>query len=93
LECILQPVLKYNKNKPNLMAKKTIAKENPVTEALRKLREEESELIGKLRTIQEAIGALETVLDKSAKKSSSKESLSNTFIGGEGAQEPSETFQ
>lgn len=50
------------------MAKETIVKENPVTDALRKLKEEEAELMGKLKPVQEAIGALEKILDKSVKK-------------------------
>lgn len=53
------------------MAKETIAKENPVTDALKKLKEEEVELLGKLKPLQEAIGALEKILDKSVKKTKS----------------------
>lgn len=49
------------------MAKET-AKENPVTDALRKLKEEEAEIMIKLKPIQEAIGALEKIVDKSVKK-------------------------
>ena len=79
------------------MAKKTITKENPVTDALRKLKEEESELINKLKTIQEAIGALENVLGKSGKKTNSssgaKDSSLDHLIADESAQEASEAFQ
>jgi hypothetical protein len=79
------------------MAKKTIAKENPVTDALRKLKEEESELINKLNTIQEAISALENVLGKSGKKANSssgtKDSSGDHLFAEENAQEPSEAFQ
>jgi hypothetical protein len=50
------------------MAKESIAKENPVVDALRKLKEEEIELVSKLRPVQEAIGALEKILDKTVKK-------------------------
>ena len=49
------------------MAKET-TKENPVTEALRKLKEEEAELLVKIKPIQEAISALEKIVDKSVKK-------------------------
>jgi histone deacetylase complex regulatory component SIN3 len=51
------------------MAKETIVKENPVTDALKKLKEEEIELMAKLKPVQEAISALEKILDKSVKKS------------------------
>ncbi len=47
---------------------KEIAKENPVIDALRKLKEEEAELMIKLKPVQEAIGALEKIVDKSTKK-------------------------
>ena len=50
------------------MAKETIVKENPVIDALRKLKEEELEIAAKLKPIQEAISALEKILDKSSKK-------------------------
>jgi hypothetical protein len=51
------------------MAKESIARENPVIDALRKLREEEAELVVKLKPVQEAIGALEKIVDKTVKKS------------------------
>lgn len=50
------------------MAKESLAKENPVFDALRRLKEEEVELLTKLKPLQEAIGALEKIVDKSAKK-------------------------
>jgi hypothetical protein len=50
------------------MAKESIAKENPVVDALRRLKDEEVELLTKLKPLQEAIGALEKIVDKSAKK-------------------------
>ena len=62
------------------MAKETIVKENPVTDALKKLKEEEVELMAKLKPVQEAISALEKILDKSVKKSKpAKESASEMF--------------
>ena len=54
--------------KKQTMAKETIVKENPVIDALRKLKEEELEIASKLKPIQEAISALEKILDKSSKK-------------------------
>ncbi|AEW03045.1 hypothetical protein A4D02_03350 [Niastella koreensis] len=62
------------------MAKETIVKENPVIDALRKLKEEEMEIAAKLKPIQEAISALEKILDKSSKKAPkpSKEASSET---------------
>jgi hypothetical protein len=50
------------------MAKEIAAKENPVVDALKKLKEEEAELVSKLKPLQEAIGALEKIIDKSVKK-------------------------
>jgi len=50
------------------MAKEVITKENPVMDALRKLKDEEAELMGKLKPVQEAIGALEKIIDKTVKK-------------------------
>lgn len=67
------------------MAKET-AKENPVTDALRKLKEEEAEIMIRLKPIQEAIGALEKIVDKSVKKvksSNSKESAEDTVTADE----------
>jgi predicted nucleic acid-binding Zn-ribbon protein len=55
-------------NKINSMAKEIAAKENPVVDALKKLKEEEAELTAKLKPLQEAIGALEKIIEKSAKK-------------------------
>jgi hypothetical protein len=62
------------------MAKETIVKENPVIDALKKLKEEEMELTAKLKPVQEAISALEKILDKSVKKSKpAKESAGEIF--------------
>lgn len=66
------------------MAKESNLKENPVVDALRRLKEEEAELLTKLRPVQEAIGALEKIVDKSVKKvkssSGSKEISENTAV-------------
>lgn len=53
------------------MAKEVNTKENPVVDALRKLREEEVELTAKLKPVQEAIAALEKIVEKSVKKTKS----------------------
>lgn len=50
------------------MAKENIVKDNPVVDALRKLKEEEIDLATKLKPVQEAISALEKILDKTVKK-------------------------
>jgi hypothetical protein len=50
------------------MAKEGISKENAVFDALRRLRDEEADLLTRLRPVQEAINALEKIVDKSAKK-------------------------
>lgn len=53
---------------------KEVAKENPVVDVLRKLKEDEADLIGKLKPVQEAIAALEKIVEKTTKKvKSSKE--------------------
>jgi len=79
------------------MAKETIAKDNPVTDALRKLKEEEAELMIKLKPLQEAIGALEKILDKSVKKvkssSGAKDGLGDTLSTEESVLESSEVLQ
>ena len=62
------------------MAKEANAKENPVMEVLRKLKEEETELLTRLKPIQEAISALEKIVDKNVKKTkatNTKESAAN----------------
>ena len=51
------------------MAKENVVKDNPVVDALRKLKEEETELVSKLKPVQEAITALEKIVDKTVKKS------------------------
>ena len=79
------------------MAKETIAKENPVIDALRKLKEEEVELLIKLKPVQEAIGALEKILDKPVKKvkasSGAKDGSGDNLSIEENAEESSEAFQ
>lgn len=79
------------------MAKETIAKENPVTDALKKLKEEEVELLSKLKPLQEAIGALEKILDKSVKKtkspSSAKDGSAENLFAEESAPETVEAEQ
>lgn len=73
------------------MAKETIAKENPVTDALRKLKEEEAEIAAKLKPIQEAISALEKILGKSEKKAKpAKEASGENLFSEETVQEVSE---
>lgn len=79
------------------MAKETIAKENPVTDALKKLKEEEVELLSKLKPLQEAIGALEKILDKSVKKtkspSNAKDGSAENVFAEESAPETVEAEQ
>jgi histone deacetylase complex regulatory component SIN3 len=74
------------------MAKESIAKENPVVDALRKLKDEEAELMVKLKPLQEAIGALEKIVDKSVKKvkSSSKDNGADNSGAEENTQESGE---
>lgn len=74
------------------MAKETIVKENPVTDALKKLKEEEVELMAKLKPLQEAIGALEKILDKSSKKAKPAKEASES-PAEEAVQETSELFE
>lgn len=50
------------------MAKENQIKDSPVLDALRKLKDEEADLLQRLRPIQEAIGALDKIMDKSLKK-------------------------
>lgn len=50
------------------MAKENQMKDSPVLDALRKLKDEEADLLQRLRPIQEAIGALDKIVDKSVKK-------------------------
>lgn len=73
------------------MAKETIVKENPVTDALKKLKEEEVELMAKLKPLQEAIGALEKILDKSSKKAKPAKEASEA--PAEEVQEANELFE
>jgi histone deacetylase complex regulatory component SIN3 len=79
------------------MAKETIAKENPVTEALRKLKDEEMEIMSKLKPLQEAISALEKIIDKSVKKtkpsSGAKESAGENLFAEESVPEVTEAAE
>ena len=60
--------------------KEILVKENPVVDALKKLKEEEAEMMAKVKPIQEAISALEKILDKSVKKTRpAKEAAENLF--------------
>ena len=73
------------------MAKDSIVRDNPVIEALRKLKEEESELTFKLKPLQEAIGALEKIVEKTVKKvkpaNGSKESSDDNSSGADNTQD------
>jgi hypothetical protein len=64
------------------MAKESTAKENAVVDALKRLKEEEVELTAKLKPVQEAISALEKIVDKSAKKVKSPSSKDNAGDNG-----------
>lgn len=50
------------------MGKETFTKDHPVMEALKKLKDEESELLARIKPVQEAISALEKIVEKSVKK-------------------------
>ena len=65
------------------MAKESIVKENPVIDALRKLKEEEAELTSKLRPVQEAISALEKIVYKSVKKAKPSKDSAGDNAGAE----------
>jgi hypothetical protein len=43
---------------------KEISKDNPVVDALQRLKEEEAELQAKLKPVQEAVAALEKIVEK-----------------------------
>jgi hypothetical protein len=79
------------------MAKENMAKENPVVDALRKLKDEEAELLVKLKPLQEAIGALEKIVDKSVKKvkssSGAKDSSGELVSVEENGQESNDDSQ
>jgi hypothetical protein len=79
-------------NKTNyFMAKESMAKENPVIDALRKLKEEEAELLTKLKPLQEAVSALEKIVEKTVKKT--KPSSGAKDGAEENGQESSEDAQ
>jgi hypothetical protein len=89
---VLQEIF-FTTNKSKLMAKESIAKENPVVDALRRLKDEEGELLTKLKPLQEAIGALERIVDRSVKKvkqpSGTKDSASDTASSDESTEDSS----
>jgi hypothetical protein len=67
--------IQFEMVKKKLMAKETNTKDNPVIDALRKLKEEEADILVKLKPLQEAIGALEKIVDKSVKKGKASSGL------------------
>jgi hypothetical protein len=73
------------------MAKESTAKENPVVDALKRLKDEEVELLTRLKPVQEAIGALEKIVDKSVKKvkpaAGTKDNAADQANSDEGTQE------
>lgn len=69
------------------MAKESIAKENPVIDVLKRLKDEEAELMFKLKPVQEAIGALEKIVDKSVKKVKSPSGAKDGSGDGVGVEE------
>jgi hypothetical protein len=69
------------------MAKESIAKENPVVDALRRLKDDEVELVTKLKPLQEAITALEKIVDKSTKKVKSASGSKDTAADHESTDE------
>ena len=75
------------------MAKESIVRDNPVIDALRKLKEEEAELMFKIKPLQEAIGALEKIVEKTVKKvkpaNGSKESSEENSSGTDNGQDDS----
>jgi tetrahydromethanopterin S-methyltransferase subunit B len=72
------------------MAKETIVKENPVTDALKRLKEEELELMAKVKPLQEAIAALEKILDKSSKKAKPAKESANEAPAEDAVEESAE---
>ena len=60
------------------MAKDT--NQHPVIDALKKLKDEESEILLKLKPLQEAIGALEKIVEKNVKKSKSSPSTKDNGV-------------
>lgn len=78
------------------MAKQTItiAKDSPVNDALKSLKDEETELLNKLKPVQEAIGALEKIVDKytgNGKKSKSSSSKKSASDDGESDSDDNDT--
>lgn len=72
------------------MAKETIGKD-AVTDALRRLKEEETELLQKLKPVQEAIGALEKIVEKAIKKV--KPAASKDQSDGQGSEEAADAAE
>ena len=76
------------------MAKESVAKEHPVVDALKRLKEEETDILTRLKPIQEAIVALEKIVEKSFSKktkpaSGSKEAQEDNQVAEEIFQEAS----
>ena len=69
---------------------KEIVNENPVIDALKKLKEEEAGLTAKLKPVQEAIAALEKIVDKTAKKTKPAKENSGEAVAEELALETEE---
>jgi hypothetical protein len=72
------------------MAKESIVKENAVVDALRRLKEEEIELVTKLKPVQEAIGALEKIVDKAVKKVKPSSGAKDGAVDQAGSEESNE---
>lgn len=69
---------------------KEIAKENPVVDALQRLKEEEAELLSRLKPVQEAVAALEKIVEKFSgvkKAKPAKDKSSENGSAEEGAPE------
>jgi hypothetical protein len=71
------------------MARETITKENAVVDALRRLKDEEVELLTRLKPVQEAIGALEKIVDKSVKKVKSSSAAKDSAVDNSNTDESS----
>jgi hypothetical protein len=71
------------------MARETITKDNAVVDALRRLKDEEVELLTRLKPVQEAIGALEKIVDKAVKKVKSSSGAKDSAVDNSNADESS----
>jgi hypothetical protein len=76
-------------NKNQFMARETITKDNAVVDALRRLKDEEGELLTRLKPVQEAIGALEKIVDKSVKKIKSSSGAKDSAVDNANTDESS----